>query len=258
MAEQLDMTIRASRLSSVTTAIRILKALAGTDETEIGISALARRLGVSKSTVHRLATTLNAEGLLDRNPDTGRYRLGVALSTLGVLVRRRMDLSNEAKPLLSELRRITDENVHLAILQGMHVTFIYDLEAAHPVRLGSRLGALRPAFRSAEGMAMMAFLDDSAIDAILQHDGDGRLRDQLDIVRRRGYALDNGEYDAGARGIAAPVRDAEGNVVAAVGVAGPSQRLSQRAIAGFAPHVIATADAVSARLGYRIGGQARG
>jgi len=249
----------AQRLSSVTTAIRVLQAFAEADAVEIGISALATRLCVSKSTVHRLATTLTAEGLLERNPETGRYRLGVALFTLGALVRRRMDLSNEAKPLLSELRRISNENVHLAILQGEHVTFIYDLESEHPVRLGSRLGTLKPAYRSAEGMAMMAFLDAAAVDAILPRDGDGRrLREQLDIVRRRGYAIDNGENEAGARGIAAPVRDADGNVVAAVGIAGPSQRLSQRTMAGFAPHVIGTANAVSARLGYRVAARAQG
>ncbi len=257
-----------TRLTSVTTAIRLLKAFSDKEEVEIGISQLAKRLRVSKSTVHRLATTLVAEGLLEQNPETERYRLGVALFTLGALVRRRMDLSTEAKPLLSDLRRITQENVHLAILQGEHVTYIYDLESLQPVRLGSHLGSLQPAFCSAEGLAILAFQDDATIDRVLAGRliprtsrtviDPARIREQLTIIKRQGYAIENGESEIGTRAIAAPVREAEGAVVAAVGVAGPSQRLSHRAIAGFAPHVIGTADAISVRLGYRISPRAFG
>ncbi len=263
-----DDSTRKTRLTSVTTAIRLLKAFSDKEEVEIGISALAKRLRVSKSTVHRLATTLVAEGLLEQNPDTERYRLGVALFTLGALVRRRMDLSTEAKPLLSDLRRITKENVHLAILQGEHITFIYDLESIQPVRLGSQLGSLKPAFCSAEGLAILAFQTGACVDRVLSGNliprtsrtviDPTRVRDQLATIRRQGYAIENGESDIGTRAIAAPVRDAEGAVVAAVGVAGPSQRLSQRAIAGFAPHVIGTADAISVRLGYRMTPRAYG
>ncbi len=261
-------TSRKTRLTSVTTAIRLLKAFSDKEEVEIGISTLAKRLRVSKSTVHRLATTLVAEGLLEQNPDTERYRLGVALFTLGALVRRRMDLSTEAKPLLSDLRRITKENVHLAILQGQHITFMYDLESIHPVRLGSQLGSLKPAFCSAEGLAILAFQSDEIVDQVLGGSliprtsrtviDPARVREHLGTIRRQGYAIESGESEIGTRAIAAPVRDAEGTVVAAVGVAGPSQRLSQRAVAGFAPHVIGTADAISVRLGYRMSPRAYG
>jgi DNA-binding IclR family transcriptional regulator len=91
------------RLSSVSTAVRLLKAFSE-QQIEIGISDLAKRLGVAKSTVHRLAVTLVAQGMLEQNPDTGKYRLGIALFRLGSLVRRRMIVSNEARPLLRELR----------------------------------------------------------------------------------------------------------------------------------------------------------
>lgn len=249
-----------TRLSSVATAIHLLKAFSEKD-VEIGISALSKRLSVSKSTVHRLATTLVAEGLLEQNPETERYRLGVALFTLGALVRRRMDLSNEAKPVLSELRRVTSENVHLAILQGENITYIYDLESSHPVRLGSQLGTLKPAFCSAEGLAILAFQPDAVVDEVLAGTRyprtnntvtDERLiRQQLGVIRQQGHATENEESEIGTRGVAAPVRDAEGQVVAAVGVAGPSQRLSRKALTGFVPHVIGTADTISMRLGYR-------
>lgn len=249
-----------TRLSSVTTAIRLLKSFSEKD-VEIGISALSKRLGVSKSTVHRLATTLVAEGLLEQNPETERYRLGIALFTLGALVRRRMDLSNEAKPLLTELRRITSENVHLAILQGASVTYIYDLESDQPVRLGSQLGTLMPAFCSADGLAILAFQSDQVIDDVLSGNlsprtkstvtDPARIREQLRLIRQQGYAVENEDSEIGARGIASPVRDADGVVVASIGIAGPSQRLSRKALIAFVPHLIGTADTISMRLGYR-------
>jgi IclR family KDG regulon transcriptional repressor len=256
-----------TRLSSVTTAIHLLKAFSEKDA-EIGISTLSKRLGVSKSTVHRLATTLVAEGLLEQNPETERYRLGITLFTLGALVRRRMDISNEAKPLLSELRRVTNENVHLAILQGSHVAYIYDLESAQPVRLGSQLGTLKPAFCSAEGLAILAYQPDSVVETVLSGDRSPRtnntvtdlerIRQYLTVIRQQGYAVENEESEIGTRGVAAPVRDAEGFVIAAVGVAGPSQRLSRKALTGFVPHVIGTADTISMRLGYRPSTRAAG
>jgi IclR family KDG regulon transcriptional repressor len=87
------------RLSSVATAVQLLKAFSE-QRTEIGVSDLARKLGVAKSTVHRLAVTLCADGMLEQNPDSGKYRLGISLFRLGSLVRQRMSVSNEARPLL--------------------------------------------------------------------------------------------------------------------------------------------------------------
>jgi DNA-binding MarR family transcriptional regulator len=117
------------RLSSVAAAVRLLKAFSE-QQTEIGISDLARKLGVAKSTVHRLAVTLVADGMLEQNPDSGKYRLGISLFRLGSLVRRRMSVSNEARPLLRELREKVNETVHLAVLDGNEIMYVYNLENA--------------------------------------------------------------------------------------------------------------------------------
>ncbi len=249
-----------TRLSSVTTAIRLLKAFSERD-VDLGISTLSKRLGVSKSTVHRLASTLVAEGLLEQNPDTERYRLGLGLFMLGTLVRRRMDISVEAKPLLLELRRLTNENVHLAILDGGQVIYIHDLESGQAIRLRPHLGVSKPGFCAAEGLAMLAFKDSATIDRALAGELRPRtprtmtdptqVRRRLQRVVAQGYAIEDEESEIGMRCVAAPVRGADGEVVAAVGVAGPSQRLSRTAIAAYAPRVISTADAIAQRLGYR-------
>src|SRR5687767_9039436 len=91
-----------ARLSSVANSIRVLTSFSGEEE-ELGITTLATRLRLAKSTVHRLAATLTGAGFLEQNSDTGKYRLGVALFELGALVRRRMDVANEARPKLREL-----------------------------------------------------------------------------------------------------------------------------------------------------------
>jgi DNA-binding IclR family transcriptional regulator len=248
------------RLSSVSTAMRLLKAFSE-DEVAIGISALAKRLGVAKSTAHRLAVTLVAEGLLEQEPDSGKYRLGVALFRLGALVRRRMEVSNEARPYLYALRETINESVHLAILDGVEIMYVYHLECTHAIRSRSDLGMRKLAHATAEGQAILAFQPPEVIERIIAGGLRGytpktvtsadRFLKALAAVRQRGCAIEDEESEIGMACVAAPIRDDTGAVVAALGIAGPVTRLSKKTVAGVVPHVIATADQVSARLGYR-------
>jgi DNA-binding IclR family transcriptional regulator len=248
------------RLSSVASAIALLKAFSE-DEVDIGVSTLARRLGIAKSTVHRLATTLVSEGMLEQNPENGKYRLGIALFGLGALVRRRMDVSTEAKPYLFDLRETTGETVHLAILDRTEIMYVYNLESMQAIRMRSDIGIRKPAYCTAEGLAILAFQPSEAIDEIVTrglkprtpktNTDPTRFRQALAGVRERGYAIEDEESEAGMRSLAAPIRNGAGEAVAAVGVAGPVQRLPDETLASFAPPVLRTADAISVRLGYR-------
>src|SRR6266849_7523424 len=249
------------RLSSVATAIRLLKAFSE-DEVEIGISALARRLGLGKSTVHRLAVTLVSEGLLEQNRDNDKYQLGIALFRLGALVRRRMNVSNEARPYLYDLRQKINETVHLAILDGSEIMYVYNLESTQAIRMRSDIGGRKPAYCTAEGQAILAFQPPAVIEDVIRAGLHPRtpqtitepqkLRKALEIVRQRGCAIEDEESELGMRCIAAPVHNDAGEVVAAVGLAGPVSRLSKKALSTYIPHVIETAAAISARLGYRV------
>jgi IclR family KDG regulon transcriptional repressor len=248
------------KLSSVTTAVKLLKTFSE-GEAELGVTTLARRLGVAKSTVYRLATTLVAEGMLEQNRENEKYRLGIALFGLGALVRQRMNVSNEARPHIFALREATNETVRLAVLDGSEILFVYDLESTQAIRMRANLGDRKPAFCSSEGRAMLAFQDEAMIEAILggnllrrtakTETDPAQLRKALARVRKSGYAQEDEQCEAGMRSLAAPIRDAEGRVVAAVGVAGPRQRLTEDVLEKFAPQVIETARAVSSRLGYR-------
>jgi len=187
------------RLSSVATAIELLKAFSE-DEVEIGISTLAKRLGVAKSTTHRLAATLVSEGVLEQDRATGKYRLGIALFRLGTLVRRRMNVSEEGRPHLFSLRQKTNETVHLAILDGTDIMYVYFLESTQAIRMRSDLGLRKPAYCTAEGQAILAFLSPEVVQAVIAKglhprtsqtitDPDKLLR-ALDAVRRKGCAIE--------------------------------------------------------------------
>ena len=248
-----------TRLSSVTTAIRLLKLFSVQDH-ELGISELAKRLRVAKSTVHRLASALLDEGLLEQNPDNNRYRLGVALFGLGTLVRRRMEVVSEAKTFLTELRAQTGENVRLAILNGHNVVYVNDFEGPHPVRLRSSIGLSKPAYSTAEGIVLLAgqqreFVDDilSGVSSAPRVETDpATIRSRIEDARRLGYAVDDEESEVGTTCVAAPVYGGGGRIVAGIGVAGPRTRIRKRMIPTLAARVVATADQISARFGYGI------
>ena len=249
-----------SRLSSVASSIRLLKAFSE-EQVEIGISDLAKRLGVAKSTVHRLAVTLVADGMLEQNPDTGKYRLGLSLFRLGSLVRRRMNVSNEARPLLRELREKVNETVHLAVLDGTEIMYVFNLESTQSIRMRSDVGVRKPAYCTAEGQVILAYQPPEVIDLVVREGLAARtpqtitdplaLKKVLEGVRSRGCAIEDEESELGMRCIAAPLRNDAGEVVAAIGLAGPVSRLSKKALTTFVPHVIETAAAISARLGHR-------
>ena len=249
----------ASRLSSVANSIRLLKTFTD-EEHELGVSSLVKRLGLAKSTVHRLASTLIRDDMLEQDKETGKYRLGLALFELGARVRRKMNVFNEAQAALKELVDKTGETAHLTLLDHASVLFLYKFESRQAIRMKSVLGARVPAHCTADGKALLAYQTDEMVESIAV-DGlaavtpktiiDVRLLlADLAQVRARGYALDDEETEIGLRAIAAPIRDHTGEVVAAISIAGPIQRMTKKVVLSYAPKVVAAAVAISARLGH--------
>src|SRR5689334_3718021 len=258
--EQLRSTRPAkARLSSVANSIRLLNSFSG-EEDELGITTLAARMRLAKSTVHRLATTLTAAGFLEQNRDTGKYRLGVALFELGALVRRRMDVANEVRPKLRELLEKTGETVQLGIIDHFSVLYVYEMESRHAIRMAAAVGGRAPLHCTAVGKVLLAYQPTDYVKQVL---GNGlkaytpktitrreTIVSMLEEVASREYAIDDEESEPGLRAIAAPVRNHTGNVIAALGVAAPVQRMTKKVMQDCVPDVIATAAAVSSRLGY--------
>src|SRR5258708_9310266 len=250
---------RRARLASVATAIRLLKAFSE-DEVEIGISALARRLGLAKSTVHRLAVTLVSEGLLEQNRENGKYQLGIALFRLGALVRRRMNVSNEARPYLYDLREKINESVHLAILDETEIMYVYNLEGTHAIRMRSDIGVRKPAYCTAEGQAILAFQPNDVVDRVIEAGLEPRTPKTITSTEKfikapgatpqRASAVQDEESEIGMVCIAAPIRDDSGDVGAAVAIPRPPPPPPNNSIPPALPPLTPTADLVSARLGY--------
>jgi len=179
--------------------MRVVKAFSD-DEYEIGISNLARRLALPKSTVHRLAVTLVDAEFLEKNAETGGYRLGLALFDLGMLVRRKMNVVTEARPYLRALMERTGESVHLTVLDHASVLYVNNIASPQAIRMQSNLRARVPAHCCSEGKALLAFRPATIVDSVIAAGlaartpktivTPQRLRDELTPARGRGYALD--------------------------------------------------------------------
>lgn len=248
-------------LSSVRNAARVLTSFSAEDR-EFGVTELARRLGLGKSTVHRLLVTLAAEHLVEQNPETGKYRLGLRIYELGALVSVHMDLHEAATPYLHELRSLTGETVQVAVLDGREVVYVERLESIHTLRLFGRVGHRNQAHCTSTGKVLLAHLPEAELEALL----DGwvlepktpftitdpqALREELAAVRRRGYAENKNEAEIGVASVAAAIRGANGDVMAAVSVAAPVLRLDGGSVRKFAGRTMEAATAISRRLGYR-------
>jgi IclR family KDG regulon transcriptional repressor len=248
-----------ARLSSVANSIRLLTSFSG-EEDELGITTLAGRLRLAKSTVHRLAATLCAAGFLEQNADTGKYRLGVALFELGALVRRRMDVANEGRPKLRELLEKTGETVQMGIVDHLSVLYVYEMESPRAIRMAAAVGGRAPLHCTAVGKVLLAYQPAEFVNRVLEAGLTAytpktitkreAVLAMLSEVRTREHAVDDEESEGGLRAIAAPVRNHNGAVIAALGVAAPVQRMNKKVMQTCVPTVIATAHAVSGRLGF--------
>jgi IclR family KDG regulon transcriptional repressor len=249
---------KSARLSSVASAMRLLKCF--TDEAyELGIGALSRQLGLAKSTTHRLASTLMDAGMLEQNAETGKYRLGLTVFELGSLARRKMDLYTQAKAALKGLRESTGESVNLAILRDDCLIYLNSLESPSAIKVRSHMGMRLSPHCAAEGKVLIAFLPEDEVSRMLA----GGLKAQtaqtitdpvkftveLQEIAQRGYATNYEESEAGLRAIAAPVFGAEDEVIAAIGIAGPVQRLTKKTLLSFLPALGNAAESISARMG---------
>lgn len=261
MTSQTNPTTRDhSTLLSVRNAARLLKEFSR-DNRELGVTELARRLGIGKSTAHRLLATLAEERLVDQNPRTGAYRLGLAMYELGNAVALHADLHDACSEVVDHLRNTTRETVQVAVLDGRQVVYVERRESPHTLRLFGRVGHRNWAHCTSNGKVLLAYLPSHQLDRIL--DGwtlEARtphtitsipsLREQLTEIAARGWAENISEAELGVASVAAPIRNGAGEVVASVSVAGPIQRVSGDSLRRFARPCIEAGLSISRRLGF--------
>lgn len=221
-------------LKSVGTALDLLDCFV--EDEELGVSEVARRLGVAKSTAHRLLTTLASRGLIEQSSVTGKYRLGLHLFELGHLALSRIELRKRSRTLLEEVRERTGWTVHLSIRQGADALFLERLPTLRGMRVMQEYRRRWPLHTTSSGKAICAFDPEGAAARIeagfpkfTTHTitSPERFRDELEHIRRVGYATSHQELMYSLSSIAAPVLDDHGVAVAAISITGSAQDLEQ-------------------------------
>jgi len=245
--------------STLVKGLSVLQAAA--DSSECGVSELAERLELHRSEVHRLLGTLVREGYMGRRPN-GRYAPTLKVWELGVKVHQRIDLRPSAISAMRRLADATRETVHLSVLDGWEVLYVEKIDSPEPVRAYSELGGRAPAYAVATGKAMLAHtaLDGLPPFAPLRFTPTtiqdlGSLEEHFKTVRNQGYAINLGEWRADVAGLAVPILCKDGVVVGAIGISGPRQRLTDKALRAAVPLVKMAANEVYNRLTGAPGGQ---
>jgi IclR family KDG regulon transcriptional repressor len=246
-------------LSTLDKGLHVLGALAQDGAAGMNLTMLSRSLGMHRTTLFRVLGTLQARGYVSRDPDSDGYRLGVRVLSLASAVLADLDVRKAGHAPLQQLRDDTGELVFLTVPDGAEVVTIERLEGNQTVSLRAQIGARRPAYCTAAGKAIVAFLPQLQADGILGAPMTAHtprtitdlsvLRQHLDEVRRSGFAWDDEEYLAGVRCVAAPIFGMERTVVGAVSLAAPTMRTSWDRLWQLGPCARTTAREISKQLG---------
>ncbi|MDT9687105.1 IclR family transcriptional regulator [Streptomyces sp. P9(2023)] len=234
-----------------------------TDGETLAAPDVVRRLGLPRTTVHELLTTLAARHYLVPAPEQpGRFRLGVRTYQLGSRYAEQLDLAAEGLQVAREVAEVCDETVHVALLEDADVIYIAKVDSTHAVRMVSATGRRLPAHCTAVGKMLLASLTPAELDrridgrelvamtpdSITAHDA---LRAALAEIRERGVAVEHRESNPDVSCVAAPVRDGAGRVVAALSVSAPVIRWSEERERELVELAAKGAADLSVRLGHR-------
>jgi IclR family pca regulon transcriptional regulator len=233
----------------------------------IGVSELARELGLGRSTTHRYVATLARLGYLRQDEATRRYQLGLRVLDLGFSALNSMELRDIAEPHLQQLSDESGHTVNMAILDSAHIVYIVRCRSSsvgqREIDLNLHVGALLPAYCTSMGKVLLAHLPHGEREAALAHTDFSRrgpntittaatLEKELVHVRSTGFALNDEELAYGLRSIAMPIRTQTGEVTAAINLAAHRSMISiDDLVARLSPALRHTAEQISARLGYR-------
>jgi len=252
-------TARAS--GSLRKAISVLHSFSP-NKLEFSVNEMCQNTKIPRATAYRIIKTLVEGRFVERNENTGRYRVGVELFVLGSLYLHTLDIFKAAEPVIKSLTDLTDEAFHIGILEEGNMVLLMREESNQPIKVALPLGTIRPAYASGMGKALLSELTDEEID-ILYPEEELRqitkytiatrtdLKSDLKKIKKSGVSIDAWGANEGATGIASVIRDASGKAVAAVGVAIPDSRLDSTKRDRFALIVKSGANLISYLLGFK-------
>ncbi|UZJ23391.1 IclR family transcriptional regulator [Rhodococcus antarcticus] len=234
--------------------------LFATGPLHLGVSEIARELGLSKAVVHRILQSLVSRSLLRADPGTREYRLGPGAIALGSRALHDLDLRQLAGPTLRRLRDVTRETTTLSGRVQDSRMYLDQYESPQEIKMTVRLGHPYPLHAGASSRAMLAFLPPAVVDRVVAQGMDrltpetirdeAVLRATLAEIRRSGYGTSLGERQHGAGSVAAPLFGVGGEVIGSLSVCGPVSRFDPASVRLLMPQVLAAADEISRQAGW--------
>ena len=231
------------------------------DEPILGVREIARKASLSTSTTGRLMSAMKELGILNQDPETLTYMMGSKVLAWAGIYTVTSDVRTLALPVMMRLQEQTRETISLYVVEGNDRVCVERLESSETVRIVARVGRRIPLYAGSAGKVFLAFLPESRRDEILAGielvpitrrtitDLD-ELKTNLHKIQRQGYAVSKGEWVLEASGVAAPIFDQFGHIVAALTISGPSQRFTEEKIHEIAAQVKPAAEEISRELGY--------
>jgi DNA-binding IclR family transcriptional regulator len=225
------------------------------------MGALAAQVGLDRSTTYRLLLSLEKCGLLEKNPETGEYSLGIMALEIGIAYLGRTDLIQIAKPIMADLALKAQETVNLAVLSDTGILYIDKVDSPRSVGVMSKVGQRNPIYCTALGKALLAFLPKGEQTRILNSlvfkpltpqtiTNKSRMVQELKMIRKQGYAVDDHEIEEDVECISAPIRNHLGYAIASLSISGPQKKLHTPQEKHFIGTVVGAAAQISSKLGF--------
>jgi IclR family transcriptional regulator, KDG regulon repressor len=251
----------AEQLKTLSRAIAVLDCFSQ-QNSELGVREIARMVNLSSSATGRLLAGLKELGILSQNPVTRAYSMGARVLSWAEIYNSSMDVRNQSLSLIQELHQNIQETISLYILEGDERVCIERLESTQSVRIVARVGRRLPLYAGSGGKAMLAFLPPDRQEAIITQTelapltkktitDPAVLRRELKKIRTDGFAVSHGEWIEDAAGVAAPVFNQSGTVIAALSISGPASRFTKDHVARYCGAVKRFAAQISNKMGYQ-------
>jgi IclR family KDG regulon transcriptional repressor len=247
-------------VQSVERSLSILEVLSDYSE-GLGVTDISEKVGLHKSTVYRLLSTLMHTDYVTQDEETNKYRITFKLYELGSKKMRKMDILSASKLYSKKLMESVNEVVHIVVREGNRIVYIDKVEADNTIRMASTIGKRSPMYCTSVGKAILAYLPEEEVEEVWNNSRIERytlntktrledLKKELEIVREKGYAIDNEENEPGVRCVGAPIFNRFGEIEGAISVSGPTIRMTDEKIDTIALEVLKYAELISKELGH--------
>jgi DNA-binding IclR family transcriptional regulator len=229
----------------------------------MGLTEIGVKIGLHKSTVHRLLGTLIYKGYVVQDMDSNKYKITLKLYELGVRKIASSSILEVSKPHTKALMKSLNEVVHLVIRDKNDIIYIDKVEADNTIRMASTIGRRSPLYCTSVGKSMMAYMTNVEIKDIWENSKIKKLTEntitdynefleELEKIRNKGYAEDDEENELGVRCIGAPIFNHNGEIEGAISISGPTIRVTKDKVEVFAEKVKKYANLISKELGYEL------